>query len=71
MFFVEKALTHRSANGIITLDGPLAEGLFILTGPIFIADLSEDQQPERALSMGSARCWLAWLMDSKKFTGVH
>ncbi len=70
VFFVgEGAGPYRSANGIITLDGPLAEGLFTLDGSefSFIADLSEDQLNLSGRYQWAAQDgWLAWLMDSNQ-----
>ena len=57
---------YKNANGIITLDGLLAEGSFTLDGVefSFIADLSANQQNLNGrYQWGATEGWLAWLMD--------
>jgi len=66
---------YKNANGIITLDGLLAEGSFTLDGVefSFIADLSADQQNLNGrYQWGAAEGWLAWLMDlnQQQFIGT-
>ena len=66
---------YKNANGIITLDGLLAEGSFTLDGVdfSFIADLSADQQNLNGrYQWGAAEGWLAWLMNlnQQQFIGT-